>query len=609
MRPPSPDLPRPASAPEHKERSKPTLLPAFEPFSSSPSLPKYKKRPFNASSPVKDGRRQEKHYPTPVPTSSTFIPTSSPPQLANTRRRAPLQRTQSAISERAPLATVPTIDLPENGEPVLLGRSSNSSHYQLSTNKLISRVHVRVVYIAASGPDDTRKVQIECTGWNGVKVHCQSRAWDLMKGDTFTSETDGADIMLDVHDARVLIPWPQVRREKAMTPTESDNSSWDGENSPSRRVAGGFSGRIGGAALTSPLRQQHRLQSPVSPSPAVQATFVAPGGQQGPPAPLPTPVQIFEDEPSDAEKEKETVQTQQTQISTQIATQSFIKSPREAEASASHDFSDNDEENDPIISSFGPFGANLGARFESFNTASPGHSPASHRRPLQQLKEESVSPQRRVVSEPALKRRKMGHHGDEVAILKPTERDFVFEQSDTGLTDAVRNHLINQLAYSALSATPLSTLVENLPAHLRSSSVDSNLTTALRADAAINSPSSPVESNEKQASELDSHTVDKTTAIDHVAQPLPPQTFRAYANGEITQAYLQSILHSTSCIGAVERSGKDAAGKRLESEYYYILEQDDDEKRKEVVTGTAGGRGLRSCRRVHKVGVSLILST
>lgn len=554
----------------------PSLLPAFEPFSSSPSFPRSKKRPHHAS-PVKQfgyGEEKKRLSP-PIPTSSTFIPTSSPPQLPNTRRRPPLQRTQSAMSERAPLSTVPSIELSELGEPTLMGRSSNSSHYQLSTNKLISRVHVRATYIAPTVPGETRKVQIECTGWNGVKVHCQGRAWELMKGDTFTSETEGVDIMLDVQDARVLITWPQVMGSgKALTPTDSDRSSWEGENSPSRRpaaVSGGGQSRM--PHYTSPLRHQ-RLRSPVSPSPAVQATQVVDPASRHDRVPhsLPAPVQVYEDEPSDEEKEKETQPTQQTQCSTQIVSQIFHKNSQDTPAS--QDYSDNDEENDPIITSFGPFGANLDARFESFRTYSPttagvGSSPhhVRRRRALQQLKEESISPQRRSVSEPSPKRRRLpGHHDVADAVLSSPKGSG--GAANDNRVDALKNHIINQLAYSALSATPLSTLIDSIPALLLSSALNTSRSTdninGSRAAASISACSSPSG---------------------------PPQS---------SHAKLESLLHQIPCIGSVEREGKDAAGKRLESEFYYILERDEDEKRREVVMGM-GGRGLRNCRKSHKV--------
>ena len=408
-----------------------------------------------------------------------------------------------------------------------MGRSSNSSHYQLSTNKLISRVHVRATYIAAN-PPNPRKVQIECMGWNGVKVHCQGRAWDLMKGDTFTSETEDVDIMVDVHDARVLLTWPKISENRIATPTDSD-STWDSELSPSRAAAARSR-----PPYTSPLQQQHRLQSPVSPSPAVPASHPAPSSHYSSNPPVMVPVQIYEDEPSDAEDAGEG--SQKATQATQILSQPFGNMLQELESSPLQDFSDNDEENDPIISSFGPFGANLGARMEAFNaTASP------KRQPLYPLKEESISPQRGSRSIAGTKRRR---HEQDVDGTDSVDRGE--EQN------RVKTHVINQLAYSRLSSTPLSTLMQNLPSHLTAS---------------VSSSSS------SKGGDL--------------ASPL-------------TTDQLKSMLEDTPCIGTVKREGKDAAGKPLESEYYYVPEGDVDEGRRELVEGL-GGRSLRNCRKSHKV--------
>ena len=507
------------------KRPAPSLLPAFEPSSSSPQLPRPTKRPTHAS-PSKSANRG-RFYPTPVPTSSTLMPSSSPPKATHTRRLG-LKRTLSTFSERAPLATVPTVELSEH-EPILMGRSSNSSHYQLSTNKLISRVHVRAVYIAAN-PPDPKKVQVECMGWNGVKVHCQGKAWELMKGDTFTSETEDADIMVDVHDARVLLAWPKSVESKLATPTDSD-STWDSENSPSR---GGAAARTR-APHTSPLRQQQRLQSPVSPSPAMHATNAAPPGYLGSDPPVIAPVQIYEDEPVDVEIDEEG--SQKATQATQVLSQPFKDVLQELQSSPLQYFSDNDEENDPIITSFGPFGANLHARMESFTTyASP------KRRALDPLKEESISPQRGPRSGGRSKCRRHSHDADVSESFQEGEQK-----------DPITNHVINQLAYSRLSSTPLSTLKQNLPAHMT---------------AQILQNSSPKNGGTSEFS---------------------------------TTQHLKSILENTGCIGIVEREGKDAAGKRLESEYYYIPEGDADEARREMVEGL-GGRGLRNCRKSHKVG-------
>ena len=489
----------------------PSLLPAFEP-SSSPKLPRPKERLAHAS-PSKS--LTEHSYPTPVPTSSTLLPSSSPPRIPTTCRPG-LQRSFSALSERAPLSAVPLIELSEHGEPTLMGRSSNSSHYQLSTNKLISRIHVRALYIAADSLHPA-KVRIECMGWNGVKVHCQGQPFELGKGDTFTSETEQADIMVDVQDARVLLKWP---KHESIIRTPSDSASpWDSEGSPRHTTAAARNA----PPNTSPRRQQARLQSPISPSPAVQASYVplpSSVASTDSNSPVTVPVKIYEDEPSDGCQGDSQKATQ----STQFASQPLGNSPQALPTSPLREFSDNDEENDPIITSFGPYGANLGARMEAFTT-----SASPRRNPLEPLKEESISPQRRGQTTLSSKRRRRNPDRD--------VSDSVYHVRDEEEKGPVTNHVANQLAYSRLSSTPLSTLMQSLPTHLRA--------------------------------ELDS---DK----------------------------LRSILESMQCVGEVPREGKDAAGKQLESEYYYIPEGDYDEGRREMVDGL-GGRGLRNCRKSHKV--------
>ena len=389
-----------------------------------------------------------------------------------------------------------------------MGRSSNASHHQLSTNKLISRVHVRAAYVA-SNPPDKRKVQIECVGWNGVAVHCMGKKFELGRGQMFTSETEGADILIDVQDARVLLAWPK-HENKVLTPTDSENSWGSIDNSPSRAAAAAARNY---APSTSPLRHQ-RLQSPVSPSPAAQRTYAQPSGHFASDPPVPVPVQVYEDEP---ENEDSGGQTQSTQHASQLLI--------ELQASPTHHFSDADEENDPIVASFGPYGANLTANMESFTTQA---SPIRH--PLEQLKEESISPQRRLVNAVlSPKRRRRNQDADIAGSFNTVEGN-----------SPISNHIIYQLAYSRLSSTPLSTLISSLPTHLKA---------------------------------------------------------------ELDKDMLISLLDSSPCVGEVAREGKDAAGKRLESEYYYIPEGDKDGERRGMVEGL-GGRGLRNCRKSHKVSAS-----
>ncbi|KAI4257882.1 MAG: hypothetical protein LQ352_001468 [Teloschistes flavicans] len=499
----------------HK-RSAPSLLPAFEPF-PSPTLPRPAKRIARDPSPDWANKNQKK-YPTPLPTSSTVIPSSSPPPHGRTYQSG-LARTQSTLPERAPLATVPTIELAEDGQPMLMGRSSNASHYQLSTNKLVSRVHVRATYLSA-GPPASKTVRIECMGWNGMKLHCEHKVFILHKNDTFTSETEDADIMIDVHDARVLLQWPREKGRLA-TPVDSDTSSVFDDVSPRRRAAVNQNSPLG-----SPLRRRVPLQSPLSPSKAVQA-ISANSGMLGPDQTPGSPFMVYVDEDVRQEEEEEAeasnASNEATQ-STQLASQLLGESQPSALGEAP-EFSDHEEENDPIIHSFGPFGANLDSRLAAITaTGSPEHPRVA----LSPLKASSISPQR----------------------LRP----FGPSHNQDGIVGPVVNHVINQLAYSRLASTPLSTIMSHLPVQFKDAQ----------------SPSKE--------------------------------------NTSLTTASLKRMLDSTACIGEVTREGKDAAGKPLESEFYYVPEGDNDAKRRDAVVEGLRKPGLRACRKQHKVSAGPLSS-
>ena len=383
-----------------------------------------------------------------------------------------------------------------------MGRSGKAADYQLSTNKLISRVHVRAQYIPASPPNPS-KVQIVCTGWNGLKIHCQGKAWEVGKDSSFTSESQDADIMIDVQDARVLLQWPRFPK-KAPTPADSDSGP-DSENSP-RMVVGATHSR---SPYSSPLRQRHRMKSPVSPSPAaVNSTSSLLFSD----LPVFAPVQVYEDPlPKDGETEAALI-TEATQSTQHLSQPLGLSASQSGGLSDGEVYSDQDEENDPIIHSFGPFGANLLPRMASFTT-----STTSNRTDAKE--ETAPSPRRRASSE--------------------SVRDDAW--------NPIVNHIINQLAYSRLSSTPLSTIMGNLPSDLTVDSPNSKENTRLSLDA------------------------------------------------------LKKMIDKTQCIGEVSREGKDAAGKPLESEYYYIPDLDLDEQRRNAVVEGLKKPGLRACRKQHKV--------
>ncbi|ORY64866.1 uncharacterized protein BCR38DRAFT_340786 [Pseudomassariella vexata] len=461
------------------KRPAPSLLPPFEPLSSSPGLPRPLKRQ------ARGGSIGAIKYPTPVPTSSTGILSSSPPHAHLARPN--LVRTQS-MTERAPLSAVPSVELNENGEMLLMGRSSNSSHYQLSANRLVSRVHVKARYIPATAPLEPNKVEITCNGWNGLKLHCQGRTWDLAKGDTFTSETESADIMLDVHDARVMVHWPKKLGHESIA--NLSDSSWD--DSPRSRLH-----RNSVVSLqSSPLRRQTRVKSPESPTPINKSSSCSLNALLANNE-ASEPVQIYEDTSADEQDLPEPVVDAGASFAQTVTTNSFSSDLSEL------DENDPDEENDPIIHSFGPFGANLSNRLAAVTTGSP-------KQPSRMLS------------------------GDSTAAPSVEPEEPLNKNIDVS---AVTNHVVNQLAFSRLSSNPLSGIMNNLPA--------------------------------EEKKDLSKHN-------------------------------LRRIIESTNCIGIITRSGKDAAGKALESEYYYVPERDTDESRRLAVTDGLRKPSLRACRKQHK---------
>ncbi|KAF2668660.1 hypothetical protein BT63DRAFT_414636 [Microthyrium microscopicum] len=467
------------SQPPNQPTRRPALLPAFEPISSSPPALARKRR-------FEDVVPQEPAYPTPVPTSSTGILTSSSP------RRPGLQRTASTLSERAPLCDVPTVSILENGDHLYLGRSSNSCHYQLPYNRLISRRHVSVRYHAPTQDHAFGQIVIKCLGWNGCTVRCKARTHEIKKDEEFIQVDPSAEVMLDVMDTRVILAWPEttVPRLAALR----SESPWA---SPSRRQLATE------AFASSPPVQQ---RSPVSISPAGRLSrTLFPQTQPE--------LQIYEDPTSDAPQQPVNDENAPPAAVSKISNSSF---------SSSSELSDNEnEENEPIVHSFGPFGANIISRLDSFSANSPERKrkPGPESRSPQQ----SSSPKRQKASPPRKRRNE----------------------------SPIKNHVINQLAFSRVHAVPISAIFKNLPADLKDAS---------------NSPTSS-----------------------------PSQQDQA-----LTDDILRDIVHAIPCIGEISRSGKDAAGKVLENEFYYMPERDENVMRRDAVTNGMGSSGLRSVRKNHK---------
>jgi hypothetical protein len=184
------------------------------------------------------------------------------------------------------------------------------------------------------------------------------------------------------------------------------------------------------------------------------------------------------------------------------------------------DLFNEDEENDPIIVSFGPQGDNLLPRMASITTTSVVAPPAGV-----------------GVRAPSVRR-----------VISPgPRRSFRAKRANKPDTTALSNHIINQLAFSRLSSSPLSVIFNNLPASL-----------------------------------LGSNSSESGAKV-------------------FTCEDLERLLESLAPVGIITREGKDARGKPLENEYYYVPELDSDTSRKEAVMNELQKPGLRACRKQHKV--------
>lgn len=394
-----------------------------------------------------------------------------------------------------------------------MGRSSNSSHYQLSANKLISRVHVAARYIPAydGNPD---KVEITCMGWNGMKVHCHGRSWDLTKGDSFTSATESAEIMLDIQDARVFVGWPEARDAS----TESEGS-WNGDEDDVKSPVKAVNGLGIILPSTNTIRGMRNIRTSVSPSPARPSTgrsindiFASNKTEVDPNA----TIQIFEDEDSDNEAPvKDSRDTDPFEDVS--ASQSGSISENESE-------DDPNEENDPIIHSFGPFGNNLTGRMAAFNhgTPEPEGSVYEH-----SSAPSSPSPEKRMKTEPTATK------------LEAIEEEKV-EEDEHPAHDAEPkpyiSHAINQLAYSRLQSTPLSVILQHLPKELRGISDEhpenrglskSELHRALMATPCIgeirregkDAAGKPLESEYYYIPDMDTDEARRATVVDGLRKP------------------------------------------------------------------------------------------
>lgn len=403
------------------------------------------------------------------------------------------------------------------------GRSSNSSDHQFPTNRHISRVHVTAQYQPPSELHASSSILVKCLGWNGAKIRCGGQLYELDKGDSWVSTQPSAEIMLDVMDCRVMVKWPIPEPHRGYSARSS--SVWTEESSPPRRVVTGLETTVLPSSPPamrahspfSPLSTRRTLMEPSSDIPTSEATFVSDQ----------TAVHVYEDDNSDHVYADPDSPSKPVQTRPPLRDQASMASFSSSNADDLSDQENENEENDPVVHSFGPYGSNLLNRFGSFSHTSP-LQPQQRKKKV--LKAVSESPKR---ESPV-----------------PTKRTAPMAKKQIQ-ESPVKNHVINQLAFSRVHAMPLSLIHSNLPAELKTCTGLGN--------------------DEEQ---------------------------------DLTDADVRRVLHSIACVGEINRQGKDAAGKPLENEFYYVPEMDDNTMRRDAVLGGRGGTGLRSVRKNHKVSLS-----
>ena len=332
----------------------------------------------------------------------------------------------------------------------------------------------------------------------------------------FTSETEHAEIMLDVQDSRVVLAWPGRQSHSASAPalgsptgrvSRSPSIGWVDDNDENvdpcgpdaRNSIRRCGATLGEKCNRSPVSPLHRRGGGNSSSMLLAESQMTD-----------TFLEIYEDEP--VPDFKEGSQSALEPPEKEEIAQAMKSLLGESEGEDEYDDQDGDSFEDntnAIAQSFREEELSL-PPMVTFSTAEPLGVPDTP-------PTSCVARGSSAFSSPMRRRS---------ASVSPTK------------ANTLQNHITNQLAFSRLSSTPVSALLSNLPSSL-----------------------APLVNKER----------------------------------------LVQVLDNLHCIGEIKRSGKDAAGKVLESEYYYIPDRDTDLGRRDAVVQGMGRVGLRACRRTHKV--------
>lgn len=519
-------------------------------------------------------------YPTPLPTSSGTRPASSSPTRVPTRSHtsindpqpsennennassflltptyAPVEMARRPFQVRCPLSSVTLVRVPLSGTLVTVGRSSQSCTYALSSrNKLVSRVHVSIAFKRTDNHSE-RTLVFKCLGWNGCTVIVPAAAAATVGGQTDYFVPKGEELEVEyVHGITV-----DVRGERVLVETVDDLKDEGEETDEEMFVRGG--------SLSDRDAKNDKNKIIVS------ADEEAPSEANASRFPLlpssPPPMMSFSlENDDDAELERplhasEEIQTSENRPQTPLLAD---ESPNAGSIEAVQDTVNNASgaANTQECKENVPPSPNAQKPEADKPLSSPPRAVSRKRDASEALLDITpVSPPSKKIQLEADAKFQQQQEQQE----QQQQDELMSNIEPEALSDANPNddpndqilHLIcNHLAFSRLNSTPLSLLKKSIPKLAEVSLAELEATLLLPAPSTTPGPTG--------------------------APALPPPRKSAVA-----------------CIGVIERSGKDAAGKPLEREFYYLPEHDDDEDRRVMVDQLKGGRsGLRACRKTHK---------
>lgn len=578
--PPSSPPPRPIVK---RSRSTLGLLPPFMPSSPSgddneslspspvPSQPtnKLSKDVSKSSIQFTSISHNSNNYPTPLPTSSGTRPAFSSPTRSHnantciadnshaqqqqnynendeenssfllTPTYAPVEMARRPFQVRCPLSSVTLVRVPLSGKLVTIGRSSQSCTYALSSrNKLVSRIHVSVFF--KCGKHRNQKLMFKCLGWNGCTVIVPAAAGGSVGGQTDYFVPKDEELEVDyMHGITV-----DVRGERVLVETIDDLNEEGEETDEEMFVRAGSMSNLD--IRTDVIDKECAIEEEKSAQTKAARVILPPSSP-----PMMPSVQEVDIKTENALAPSHGLQTndhdlEPLHLEETKSCAKVIDSKKESADALVATISDEGKENLPPSQSF------KSQKVEVVQPQSQPHTPSRKRNASEALLNmtPAQSPAKKTLLNNDFELQHQQQQNDTIEAINASH-------NDDDPNDQILHLICNHLAFSRLNSTPLSLLKKSIP----------------------------------KLSDVSLAELESTLLL-----PVVPTT-----PGFSTVVITTSRESAVPCIGVIERSGKDAAGKPLEREFYYIPEHDDDEDRRLMVEQLKGGRsGLRACRKTHK---------